>query len=1295
MKAHNILDKSAISVDKVAWNPAYSNQQFGCFQDTLHQAYWFEFTALTTGTFEFALHPKNKAADYDFILFANSCPCDTSTKNIVACNWLGWVNQLYGSTGISNDPYTKFNVTDTIAWAEFERTIIVTAGVNYYLLVDNISNNGVGFDLNFGGTAMIGKSVPELKAKITAIDGNTQVCSGTKVNYEVKSNLPFSNYEWVLPKDAVIVKNGNKAEITWGKTGGKLKVIAAKDCQRDSISVDIIVNQSPDLKYIDKRYFCKNTCFSTKGLQIEDLNLNPSLAIQTYSQEADAWQGTFQNYSEEFICKPQTFYIRATTLEGCFDTLKIEIKEQQNPSIVLLGGGVACPGDSANLGFSFTGIAPYEFSYTDGSQTFTITTSQQIYTQKIEIRNATTFSVSNFKDQSNLCKSSIIGEAAFFTPPNCACLKRAGTMDPLPIEVCGSGIANAKHNADHSSGPKDTLAFILHSTNSPELGTVYASAATPQFPFSMGLMYDKVYYIASVLGLKKADGTVDLTDPCLGISAGVPVRFHKLPEIELVGDTLICKGAQTTLAVKPSGIGPFSIDLLANGTINQFKVQQAFSITGITTGIYIVRTITDANNCAAQYPDTITINNPVPLKVSNKKTICNFSQNSYYVTFDVSGGERASYYTIGQKGAFSGSSFKSENYAFGQTHFFMVKDANNCDSVLVAGKNICDCVDKSNPGTMNPDSIVICASFSATASYNYDQKLEAGHVLGFVLKDKFGSILSYNKLIPGFKMEPGMQINTAYYISAVAGMDDGTGRVQLNSTCTTFSNAVPIYFVQEPSVEFLSNSQTICQGTSTDLSISLSGLPGFSVQYLENSTLKTISNISANQHSFSVFPSKTSTYLLNSIVSGARPGCRGTIGLQKSVTITVVDSLKFANLQIKCSADKKNFSVAFDLSGGDNNFSINGTAIAGNTYESPRFSDGASYNFVVESGMHCKPLLISGRGFCSCPPDATLQLNIAKGILCHNENSGEITALTTLTNPVFQWSTGSTASSISNLYAGKYYVSVADDKGCVLGDSAFLLNPLPISAQISVTNPKCYLQKTGSIALSGVTGGTSPYEFRIDSLPFGMIATFKNLAGGSHLLQIKDNNNCIWREEKVLQEAEPFVVGIGTDKYIRLGDEITISSFISAAYKDLNWNVVDSKSETISFVPVQSVKVLFEATNDNDCKAETSLMIYVDKTSRVYVPNSFSPNGDGTNDFYSIFSGTDVSAITNFHIIDRWGTLIFERSALALNDETSGWDGQYKGQAANTGNYIFTADIHFIDGRVEKLIGDVYLKSEN
>ena len=60
-------------------------------------------------------------------------------------------------------------------------------------------------------------------------------------------------------------------------------------------------------------------------------------------------------------------------------------------------------------------------------------------------------------------------------------------------------------------------------------------------------------------------------------------------------------------------------------------------------------------------------------------------------------------------------------------------------------------------------------------------------------------------------------------------------------------------------------------------------------------------------------------------------------------------------------------------------------------------------------------------------------------------------------------------------------------------------------------------------------------------------------------------------------------------------------------------------------------------------------------------------------------------------VFDRWGVPVFEAENILLNEVSSGWDGEIKGNESNSGVYIWQAEIEFLDGDTKVFTGDVTL----
>ncbi|MCB0562603.1 MAG: gliding motility-associated C-terminal domain-containing protein, partial [Phaeodactylibacter sp.] len=99
--------------------------------------------------------------------------------------------------------------------------------------------------------------------------------------------------------------------------------------------------------------------------------------------------------------------------------------------------------------------------------------------------------------------------------------------------------------------------------------------------------------------------------------------------------------------------------------------------------------------------------------------------------------------------------------------------------------------------------------------------------------------------------------------------------------------------------------------------------------------------------------------------------------------------------------------------------------------------------------------------------------------------------------------------------------------------------------------------------------------------------------------------------------------------------------------------------------------------------------VFVDKTRKVFIPNAFSPNDDGINDYFAVYAGANVKMVRSFKVFDRWGGAVFAVENFEPNDLQYRWDGSYRGEKVNPGVYIYFAEIELADGRIETKSGEV------
>lgn len=119
--------------------------------------------------------------------------------------------------------------------------------------------------------------------------------------------------------------------------------------------------------------------------------------------------------------------------------------------------------------------------------------------------------------------------------------------------------------------------------------------------------------------------------------------------------------------------------------------------------------------------------------------------------------------------------------------------------------------------------------------------------------------------------------------------------------------------------------------------------------------------------------------------------------------------------------------------------------------------------------------------------------------------------------------------------------------------------------------------------------------------------------------------------------------------------------------------------------PTVTTQYIVTASNSPYCKRRDSVLVKVDFVcGDFFIPNVFSPNGDGLNDDVNIHGF--CIATFNLRIFNRWGELVFQTT-----DKTRGWDGTYRGKAMDTGVFVYSVDGITIENKPFSQKGNITL----
>lgn len=247
-------------------------------------------------------------------------------------------------------------------------------------------------------------------------------------------------------------------------------------------------------------------------------------------------------------------------------------------------------------------------------------------------------------------------------------------------------------------------------------------------------------------------------------------------------------------------------------------------------------------------------------------------------------------------------------------------------------------------------------------------------------------------------------------------------------------------------------------------------------------------------------------------------------------------------------------------------------------------------------------------------------------------------------------------------------------------------------------DPICFGDSTGVINVDG-DGGTPFYSYSLDGINFQPSGDFGMVTAGSYQVYIQDIKGCIDSLPVSLFDPPQIVVDAGPDQIVELGQTTSHDgTLISAPPGDIiyAWTPPETLLDPANILdpgvfPVLPTVYYLTATSDLGCIGQDSVFIDINVVRPIYVPNAFSPNFDGVNDYFTLFGGPAASNIEVLRVFDRWGALLYEGFDLPLNVENVGWDGTFRGEPMGTGVFAFYAEVGFIDGVSILYEGDITL----
>jgi gliding motility-associated-like protein len=297
----------------------------------------------------------------------------------------------------------------------------------------------------------------------------------------------------------------------------------------------------------------------------------------------------------------------------------------------------------------------------------------------------------------------------------------------------------------------------------------------------------------------------------------------------------------------------------------------------------------------------------------------------------------------------------------------------------------------------------------------------------------------------------------------------------------------------------------------------------------------------------------------------------------------------------------------------------------------------------------------------------------------------------------YAWSTGDTTASLTGLSEGTYTVTITDAAGCTAASSATLVAPPPLLLEAVGLAPGCN-EERGQIRIDRIAGGTAPYSLRVADggpIPINAVPFTRTVVPGEYEIALIDANGCRETTSLRVPEGDLDILALPPDTTIRLGDSVLLVGQTSLNPDSIRWTPASgfSRQDGLSIManPLETTVYRLEVRDNAGCVQRGSVTVFVDRESTLYAPTGFSPNEDGRNDVFRLYSGPSVARIETFQIFNRWGESVYLDGPFDPFDPSWGWDGTHRGQTLNPAVFVYRAVVTLVDGRRVVFQGDVTL----
>jgi gliding motility-associated-like protein len=334
-----------------------------------------------------------------------------------------------------------------------------------------------------------------------------------------------------------------------------------------------------------------------------------------------------------------------------------------------------------------------------------------------------------------------------------------------------------------------------------------------------------------------------------------------------------------------------------------------------------------------------------------------------------------------------------------------------------------------------------------------------------------------------------------------------------------------------------------------------------------------------------------------------------------------------------------------------------------------------SYDVLVMDALGCE---VSYSTVINQPDTLLIQYQVYSAT-CSAENGGIQAQVTGGTTPyTYEWSNETTGLNLNNVTSGFYTFIVTDAQGCTNSITTEISSLSNIGAEVTVKDLRCYNDNTGEIT-AFVTSGNAPFTY--DWSNGASTPVIGGLAAGNYAVTITDAFGCQMTETVSVDQPDSLIVSLtspvftgGYNVSVWNGNDGVIVTEVEGGTDPYNY--IWSNGETSAIITdLKAGTYSIIVTDMMGCTAYASTRLT--QPDFLEMPNGFSPNGDGANDFF-VVHGIDAYPINVISIYNRWGNIVYEKE-----NYQNEWNGENNlGEALPDATYFVVLSVEAGDEQI-------------